>query len=440
MNKTKLLSIVAALMGAAAASATYAGNFTPLGADASASADGSIPAWTGGFSGNSSKDRFLNPFAGDPVKFSISFANYKQYQDNLTPGQVEHLRRNPEGYQLNVYETRRTARLPEHVYAVARENSQTAKLAADGNGVIDYKGYYPFIFPKSGLEVLWNHFMRYRGGSLLREHTQVVTQASGAFSEVRLEDRAAWPEHLSGYDPGRDANVMVFSTQKVTAPARLAGNILLVHETINQVEQPRLAWLYNSGQRRVRRAPQVAYDGPGTAADGLRTADNYDMFSGSPDRYDWKLEGKQEIYIPYNNNALASSDLTTEKLIKKGHLEPSYLRYEKHRVWKVVGTLKPGMRHIYAKRVFYIDEDTWQLALAEHYDSRGVLWRFSEGFHVQYDYADTPWYAGEAIYDFTSGRYLVFGLTYNNKSPIAFGFQASKSEFLPSALRSQGVR
>ena len=35
-----------------------------------------------------------------------------------------------------------------------------------------------------------------------------------------------------------------------------------------------MAWIYNAGQRRVRRAPQVAYDGPGTAADGLRTSDN----------------------------------------------------------------------------------------------------------------------------------------------------------------------
>ncbi|BBP83147.1 hypothetical protein PHLH8_27890 [Pseudomonas sp. Pc102] len=444
MTKPRVLSALMATMALAASFTAAAEALTPLGAEAAGNADGSIPAWTGGFSRgitwNDIPKQFVDPFAGDPVKFSIDASNYETYRDNLTPGQIEQLRRNPDGYRLNVYETRRTARYPEHVYEAARKNAQTARLAPGGNGVLDYEGYVPFSHPKSGVEVLWNHFMRYRGGSLFREHTQVITQPSGAFSEVRLEDRAAWPENLTGFDPVRDANIMIFSTQKVTAPARLAGNILLVHETVDQVAQPRLAWLYNSGQRRVRRAPQVAYDGPGTAADGLRTSDNYDMYTGSPDRYEWVLEGKQELYIPYNNYRLTSHELTSAKLIEKGHLAPEYLRYEKHRVWKVVGTLKPGMRHIYAKRVFYIDEDTWQIALAEHYDSRGELWRFSEGFHVQYDYADTPWYAGEAIYDFSSNRYLVFGLIYNSAQPITFGFKASKSEFTPAALRAQGIR
>lgn len=444
MTNPRVLSALMATMALAASFTAAAEALTPLGAEAAGNADGSIPAWTGGFSrGITWSDipkQFVDPFAGDPVKFSIDASNYETYRDNLTPGQIEQLRRNPDGYRLNVYETRRTARYPEHVYEAARKNAQTARLAPGGNGVLDYEGYVPFSHPKSGVEVLWNHFMRYRGGSLFREHTQVITQPSGAFSEVRLEDRAAWPENLTGFDPVRDANIMIFSTQKVTAPARLAGNILLVHETVDQVAQPRLAWLYNSGQRRVRRAPQVAYDGPGTAADGLRTSDNYDMYTGSPDRYEWVLEGKQELYIPYNNYRLTSHELTSAKLIEKGHLAPEYLRYEKHRVWKVVGTLKPGMRHIYAKRVFYIDEDTWQIALAEHYDSRGELWRFSEGFHVQYDYADTPWYAGEAIYDFSSNRYLVFGLIYNSAQPIIFGFKANKSEFTPAALRAQGIR
>ncbi|WP_373874579.1 DUF1329 domain-containing protein [Pseudomonas tohonis] len=444
MTKPRVLCALMAAMALAASFTAAAEALTPLGAEAAGNADGSIPAWTGGFSrGITWSDipkQFVDPFAGDPVKFSIDASNYETYRDNLTPGQIEQLRRNPDGYRLNVYETRRTARYPEHVYEAARRNAQTARLAPGGNGVLDYEGYVPFSHPKSGVEVLWNHFMRYRGGSLFREHTQVITQPSGAFSEVRLEDRAAWPENLTGFDPVRDANIMIFSTQKVTAPARLAGNILLVHETVDQVAQPRLAWLYNSGQRRVRRAPQVAYDGPGTAADGLRTSDNYDMYTGSPDRYEWVLEGKQELYIPYNNYRLTSHELTSAKLIEKGHLVPQYLRYEKHRVWKVVGTLKPGMRHIYAKRVFYIDEDTWQIALAEHYDSRGELWRFSEGFHVQYDYADTPWYAGEAIYDFSNNRYLVFGLIYNSAQPTTFGFKASKSEFTPAALRAQGIR
>ena len=100
--------------------------------------------------------------------------------------------------------------------------------------------------------------------------------------------------------PEKLSNRILLFKQTVTAPARLAGGILLVHESLDQVKKPRDAWLYNPGQRRVRRAPQVAYDNPGTAADNMRTSDQLDMFNGAPDKYDWKLVGKREIYVPYN--------------------------------------------------------------------------------------------------------------------------------------------
>ena len=61
-------------------------------------------------------------------------------------------------------------------------------------------------------------------------------------------------------------NILLYFFQEVEAPARLAGNILLVHETLDQTAQQRQAWIYNPGQRRVRRAPNVAYDNPGTAS------------------------------------------------------------------------------------------------------------------------------------------------------------------------------
>ena len=175
MTKSIVTSMLLATM-AVTANLALAEAFTPLGAEAGANADGSIPAWTGGFSRgviwSDIGKQFVDPFADDPVKFSIDARNLETYRDNLTPGQIEQLRRNPDGYRLNVYETRRTARYPEYVYAVAQKNAGTARLAEGGNGVLDYQGYYPFIHPKSGVEVLWNHFMRYRGGSLLRTHTQ----------------------------------------------------------------------------------------------------------------------------------------------------------------------------------------------------------------------------------------------------------------------------
>ena len=115
---------------------------------------------------------------------------------------------------------------------------------------------------------------------------------------VHFEDEVAFPLGMTDLDPERAKNALLFFKQRVTAPSRLAGNVLLVHDSLDQVKEPRQAWIYNAGQRRVRRAPQVAYDGPGTASDGMRTTDNFDMFSGAPDRYDWKLIGKKELYIP----------------------------------------------------------------------------------------------------------------------------------------------
>ena len=85
------------------------------------------------------------------------------------------------------------------------------------------------------------------------------------------------------------------------------------------------------------------------------------MFNGAPDRYDWKLIGKKELYIPYNAYRLDSPQLKYSDIIKPGHINRDLTRYELHRVWEVEATLKTGERHIYAKRHFFIDEDTGRL-------------------------------------------------------------------------------
>ncbi|CAN0603546.1 unnamed protein product, partial [Ectocarpus sp. 12 AP-2014] len=206
-------------------------------------------------------------------------------------------------------------------------------------------------------EVIFNHITRYRGGSIIRNVAQVTPQANGDFSPVKFSEHLADRVALADYEPGKDDNVLFYFKQVITAPSRLAGNVLLVHETLDQVEEARRAWLYNSGQRRVRRAPQVAYDGPGTAADGQRTTDNFDLYNGAPDRYDWELVGKKEMYIPYNSYRLTDRSLSYDDIVQPGHLNPELLRYELHRVWHVRAKLKDGERHIYGQRDFYVDED-----------------------------------------------------------------------------------
>ena len=443
------LSLLAANVMAAVSpeeAAKLGTTLTPVGAEKAGNADGSIPAWTGGIPKNAgavdSKGFLADPFASEKPLFVITAATVDKYKDKLSDGQVAMFKRYPETYKIPVYPSHRTVNLPPEIYESIKRSALNVKPINDGNGLENFTGnrYYAFPIPKNGVEVLWNHITRYHGGNLRRIITQATPQTNGSYTPIRFEEEVAVPQLIPDMDPAKEANVLTFFKQSVTAPARLAGNVLLVHETLDQVKEPRLAWIYNAGQRRVRRAPQVAYDGPGTASDGLRTSDNFDMFSGAPDRYDWKLVGKKEMYIPYNSYKLDQPTLKYDDIIKAGHINQDLTRYELHRVWEVVGTVKPSERHIYAKRHMYIDEDSWQVALVDHYDGRGQLWRVAEG-HAQFYYNhQTPAYTVETLYDIIAGRYIALGMKNEEKSSFVFGFNAKAADYTPAALRAEGVR
>ncbi|MDO7903556.1 DUF1329 domain-containing protein [Pseudomonas sp. K1(2024)] len=416
---------------------------TPMGAEKAGNADGSIGPWEplGKNAGSVDGRGFLaDPYASEKPLFTITAANAEQYKDKLAPGQLAMLKRYPDTYKLPVYKTHRGATVPDSVFADIKANAINATLVEGGNGLNNFRGAVPFPIPKSGVEVVWNHITRYRGGSVARLVTQATPQQNGSYSLVYFSDQFVFRDKMKDYDPNNPGNVLFYFKQEVTAPARLAGTVLLVHETLDQVKEPRKAWIYNAGQRRVRMAPQVSYDGPGTAADGLRTSDNLDMYNGAPDRYDWKLEGKKEMYIASNAFKLDDPKLKYADIIKAGHINQDLARYELRRVWHVVATLKPGQKHIYAKRDFYIDEDTWQAAVIDQYDGRGQLWRVSEAFAQPYYNNQVPWYTLEAIYDLQSGRYLALGMKNEEKKSYDFTFTANKADFQPAALRQSGVR
>ncbi len=419
-------------------------SLTPLGAEKAGNSDGSIPEWTGGLKTDAAplkNGHLTNPFKDEQPKFVITAQNVDQYKDKLTAGQLAMFKRYPETYKIRVFKTHRSAALPDSIYEAAKKSALNAELVEGGNGIANFteSRYYAFPIPKNGLEVIWNHITRYRGGNVRRNIVQATPQTNGSYTLVHFEDEIAFPSDMPDLDPERAKNALLFFKQRVTAPSRLAGNVLLVHDSLDQVKEPRQAWIYNAGQRRVRRAPQVAYDGPGTASDGMRTTDNFDMFSGAPDRYDWKLIGKKELYIPYNSFDIASSDLKYDQIIKAGHVNQDLARYELHRVWEIEANLKSGERNIYAKRRFFVDEDTWTIVQSELYDGRGQLWRVGEGHMLQYYQYKVPAYAFEALYDIISGRYIVIGMS-NEEKPLEGGYKASARDFTPAALRNAGVR
>ncbi len=420
-------------------------DLTPMGSIRAGNEAGTIPEWTGGLTqapaGYTPGGHLVDPFPDDQPLFTITAANVDQYAANLSPGQVALFKKYPETYKMNVYQTRRTVALPEEIYALVRENGLTAELVNDGNGVVNFKAAQAFPIPQNAHEVLWNHMTRFRGGTAERTYVQVPVQANGAFVPVKITDTMSWPDFLvGGKDPVKDRNVLLYFTYAISSPPQLTGTVLLVHETVDQVTDARRAWLYNAGQRRVRRAPQVAYDGPGQGSDGMRTADDFDMINGAPDRYDWKLVGKKEMYIPYNSYKLASPDLTYKQIHLKGHMNPEYTRYELHRVWEIEATLKEGSRHIYAKRVYFVDEDSWQIGVKDQYDGQDQLWRVGEAHAIQYYDENVPWLTTETVIDLDDGRNLTLGLTNEEKGPFKYGLKMKRRDYDTGALRRLGKR
>ncbi len=416
---------------------------TPVGAERAGNADGSIPPWEGGLkqfpAGYVEGERLVNPYADEKPLFVITAANAEQYKDKLTPGQLAMFKRYPDTYQMPVYPTHRSARLPESEYKLIKEGATETGLVEGGNGMVNFKANVPFPIPQEGVEIIWNHITRYRTPlGLKRRYIQAPIQVNGNFAPVLFEEEAIFANR---FPDNPNPNRLFVFLQRILAPARLEGDVLLVHENIDQVKEPRSAWVYNAGQRRVRRAPNIAYDGPGTASDGLRTADDLDLYNGAPDRYNWELVGKRELYIPYNAFELHRGDLSYGDILKAGHMNPEYLRYELHRVWVVDARLKEGARHVYARRTFYVDEDTWQIAVIDHYDGRGELWKMKEGHMLMHYQKAIPWLSAESLHDLISGRYLVIGLDNEEKGyQYDFDYVGSFEDFTPSALRRAGRR
>lgn len=421
-------------------------SLTPLGGDKAANAAGTIPAWSGGITqppaGYAGAGRHhVDPFPDDQPLFTITKANLQQYQSNLTAGQIALFKAYPDSFQIPVYQSRRSASAPQWVYDNTRRNATEAKLLKDGNGFSGGYGGIPFPIAQNGVEALWNHIVRYRGTYAVRQSSDASVQRNGSFGLVTVRQEALFNYYQQNGSVADLDNLLFYYMAETKAPARLAGGALLVHEPLDQVEQARQAWAYASGQRRVRRAPNVAYDTPLTTADNLMTADDKDMFNGAPDRYDWQLLGKREIYIPYNNYRLSSPDVKYDQLIKPGHLDPQFTRYELHRVWVVEGKLKAGARHVYAKRTLYLDEDSWQVAAVDQYDSRGELWRVSLAYLKNYYELPTTWSALDVFHDLQSGRYYVQNLDNEERGTSDFSQPVPESShFSVATLRRLGTR
>jgi hypothetical protein len=417
-----------------------AADLTPIGGERAGNDAGTIPEWTGGITtpppdyepGGSHPD----PFAQDPVLFTVDATNWEQHASHLTEGQKAMLRAHPETWRMPVYRTRRSASYPSWVYdAVAANATQAQVVMAGKGGVENAKVSSPFPIPKTGVEVIWNHNLRWRGIYVRRSDGLAAVTRRGNYQVVLSAQEIGIP-----YGSPRDTpfkrkypNVMFAIKSKIIAPALLAGNGSLGIETLDQTDDPRKVWTYNQSLRRVVRAPYVAYDFPAANTENLRTVDDAQLFLGPPDRFEWKLSEKREIYIPYNAYRINSNGTRTADILLAHHINPNLARYELHRVWVVEGRLKSDAKHVYSRRVFYVDEDSWQIAAADLYDLDGHLWRVAEAHAINYYEVPVLWSTLEVYNDLKARRYLVSGLDNANVPPF-FGETADPRSFSPNAL------
>ncbi len=414
-------------------------DLTPVGAERAGNAEGTIPAWTGGLAKTDPIDPkigYADPFAGDSVLFTITAANAGQYKDLLSAGHLALLKRDAQTFKMNVYPTHRSAALPDDVLAEVRK--QAAVAHTDGDHPLDIgESAVPFPIPGSGLEAMWNHVFRWRGGSVERQFAWAPVSPNGKFYVVKFHQKIVFAQH--GYMPDAPPGRLYNATGFFAAPPAAIGTRSLSWEPVDPAAELRSHWVFIPASLATRRLPAYGYDTAEPLTNGLRTADQNDGWNGSPDRYDWKLVGKRELLIGYNSYKLADRKLAYKAIIQPHHLDPALLRYELHRVWVVEATLREGRYHPYHRRVFYLDEDTWQVAQEEVYDKHDRLVRFGDHQMIQFYDVQVPWYAATVHHVLGSGAYLVTYLGNMEPFPTRWGFQGELPDFLPSNLRSLGL-
>lgn len=448
--------VAAAFSGAVAAKVTpeetarLGNELTCVGAERAGNADGSIPEFTGkhlaqvpGWKHTRySGDHPIDPYADEKPLFSITAQNMAQYAARLTDGQKAMFAKYPDTFRMDVYPGHRDYRYPDYICDRARHNALNAELLEGGLALSpDTIGQVPFPIPKDGFELIWNVMFPVRQYSYEYTTDSFVVLPNGTLSRGRYLSRILAPSN----DPANDPVVGKLEKSSYTwgeaiLPDSERGQITVTQDAFDYKALPRIGWQYNPGTRRVRQIPGTGFDQPLPGTNGAVLIDDVRLFNGSPERFQWNKLGKREVYIPINSYRVATSNVKYADLLTPGHANPDYIRYELRRVWVVEAVLKPEYRHAYARRVLYVDEDTWHAVVADAYDGRGELWKHS--FTNYYYEPHTPafWSAATFYHDLNSGRYSAADLTNEQRRAIQV-FEPgtlNAGQFTPDAVRAAG--
>jgi hypothetical protein len=311
---------------------------TPVGAERAANKDGSIPEWKGGdlkapANWKPGAPR-PDPYAADQPLYTIDASNADKYKEQLSEGQMA-LIKQLKGYRMVVYPSRRSCGYPDAVYERTRTNATTAKLAANVSDIATATpGGVPFPIPKNGAEAMWNHKLHWTGEGRIERYSTIFSQPKGGDFVPLVQDQ--WTITPFGSTKAKSLadveGIELKILNEVVAPAARVGELILMHAFL---DKPIDAWLYFPGQRRVRRSPTFSYDNPVPGYENLLMVDQYPMYSGPLDRYDWKLVGKQELVIPYNTFKFNDTSRKFKDIFGPDYPQRDLVRYELHRVWKV---------------------------------------------------------------------------------------------------------
>jgi hypothetical protein len=447
LQRNLLACLIAGLMGAGAHAAITAEQakalgttLTGVGAEKAGNKDGSIPAYSGGLStppaGFKAGDGLRpNPYAGDKPKLTIDAKNMAQHADKLTEGTKALLQQYP-SFRVDVYPTQRSVAFPKFVLDNTAKIALTAKTSNGGRSIEGAHAGFPFPIPKDGYEAMWNHLVRFNGVAYEAKYRNLTVDANG---RATLATEGLSAQEYPYWDAGKTSAETYWRIKLgYTAPARRAGEALLIVDPIDVGAKERRAWSYLPGQRRVKVAPDFSFDTPNPGTAGGNTFDDIFIFNGSMDRYDFKLVGKKEMLVPYNAYA-AVYGAKQDDLLKANHLNPDLVRWELHRVWVVEATLREGKRHVYSKRTFYLDEDSWAAVASDQYDARGQMYRAGFAYMAPSYDLPAPYTDMFSTYDLVARTYSLTGFIaetggLKHTKPMA------DREWTADALAGAGVR
>lgn len=423
-------------------------DLTCFGAIKASNAEGTIPAFTGKWSGAPDGIDFKgtglhpqDPYADEKPLFVITAQNVEQHAEHLSAGQKELFKQYPQTFRMPIYPSHRDFTYSQGVCDATLENAKIAKLVNNGEGIEGRAGGVFFPIPKAAEEIRMNATM---GGRYAWTEDYISDNAyvlkDGKINWGRVHSRNMAP----GNEPNKviytkDMNISSYFSNFTMLPQRDKGEINTGLTNWDYVATPPQSWRYDPGTRRVRQSPGYGYDMAFPGTGGSITVDEVRVFNSSGQRYDWKIIGKKEIYVPANNYKIHSNQVKYADMLTPNHVNPDVMRYELRRVWVIQATLKPGFRHLYAKRDLYIEEDSWFPVMGDNYDNRGELWRTSMLNTIHLPELQ-GWQAGVGLYhDLNSGSYLAFNLINEQRKGYTLNKgDVSPGDFGPEAARRAG--